>query len=226
MTTPISPPPAPTVPVYPALGSPSFNEDAYAYGSAMPGVSAALGDLAENVAINAQIGHNNAGLASSSAEAAAGAQASALAASNFKGLWAGMAGALNKPACVKHNGRFWLLLSNLANVAASEPGVSSDWTSLDSGTGVTQVISTPSVTVNAVSGVCYVIAATGVTLVYPATGQVKRDYIGIRLAAAPGTQTIDFNGHKFRGQAAGLRTINVAALELDTYYEDVTRGYI
>lgn len=226
MTTPITPPEVIQPSPWPALGSPNYNAEAYAAGTSLPTAFSRLGALAENVAINAQIGHDNAGLASSAAEAASGAQASALAASNFKGHWAGMAGALNKPACVKHNGRFWLLLNNLANVAASEPGVSSDWTSLDSGTGVTQVVATPSVTVNAVSGVCYVIAAAGVTLVYPATGQVKRDYIGIRLAAAPGTQTIDFNGHKFRGQAAGQRTINVAALELDTYYEDVTRGYI
>ena len=44
MTNPVAPPAAPTVPVYPALGSPSFNQEAYTFGSSMPGVSTALGN--------------------------------------------------------------------------------------------------------------------------------------------------------------------------------------
>jgi hypothetical protein len=46
---------------------------------------------------------------------------------NFKGAWANLSGALNMPAVVYHNGKFWALLNNLANVALSEPGVTGDW---------------------------------------------------------------------------------------------------
>lgn len=179
MTTPISPPPAPTVPVYPALGSPSFNEDAYAYGSAMPGVSAALGDLAENVAINAQIGHDNSVTAAQAAQLAQDARDAASGAANFKGLWSMLGGPLNKPASVKHNNRIWLLLNNLADVSASEPGVSADWTSGDSGE-LLQIVNA-NTTVQA--GPVYVAETAGVTLTLPA-GLQPGDVIHIRNATA------------------------------------------
>ncbi len=46
---------------------------------------------------------------------------------NFKGAWSSLTGPLNPPASVTHNGQIWSLLYALANVAASEPGVSADW---------------------------------------------------------------------------------------------------
>lgn len=56
------------------------------------------------------------------------AAATALAASTYKGEWSAQAGALNKPASVSHNGIFWALKNNLANVALSQPSSSSgDW---------------------------------------------------------------------------------------------------
>ena len=48
---------------------------------------------------------------------------------NFKGLWSDLTGAINTPASVKHNGVFWLLLNNLADVTVSEPSTTNtDWT--------------------------------------------------------------------------------------------------
>jgi hypothetical protein len=46
---------------------------------------------------------------------------------NFKGAWSGLVGALNMPAMVSHSGQRWNLLNDLADVTASEPGVSADW---------------------------------------------------------------------------------------------------
>ena len=46
---------------------------------------------------------------------------------NFKGAWSSLAGAVSVPATVLHNDQIWSLLANLADVAASEPGVSADW---------------------------------------------------------------------------------------------------
>lgn len=55
-------------------------------------------------------------------EANSAAQA-ALAASNFKGAWSSLAGALARPASVLHDGQYWMLLNDLLDVAASQPGV-------------------------------------------------------------------------------------------------------
>ena len=127
MTNPAAPPAKPVVPTYPQLGSPSFNAEAYEVGSRMPAVVDGIAALAESAHTNALSGSESASAAHQSALDAAGAAAPALAASNFKGLWSDLSGAISKPASVKHNGRFWLLLTNLPDVAASQPGVSSAW---------------------------------------------------------------------------------------------------
>ncbi len=54
-------------------------------------------------------------------------EATVVGTANFKGLWADLVGALNKPASVAHNDQIWVLLNNLANVTTSEPGVTGDW---------------------------------------------------------------------------------------------------
>lgn len=53
--------------------------------------------------------------------------------SNFVGLWSSLTGALSKPATVSHNGLFWALANNLANVTLSEPGITSDWVEIKQG---------------------------------------------------------------------------------------------
>lgn len=60
-------------------------------------------------------------------DAAAASKTLAQAAANYKGQWSTLSGALNTPASVWHNGAYWGLLSNLANVATAQPGVSSAW---------------------------------------------------------------------------------------------------
>lgn len=227
MTTPVTPPAAPVVPLYPPLGSATFNADAYAYGTAMPGVVDGINALAENAHTNALSSVESAQAAQQSAIDAGNAAAPALAAANFKGLWPDLSGALNKPACVKHNGRFWMLLNNLPDVTASEPGVSADWTSLDSGAAISQQITSSGATVNAVAGVVYVFAVADATLVLPISGsQIKGDKGGVRLSDAPsGLQVIDFNGNKYLGIAAGQRHIDLASFALDWTYEDNAVGY-
>lgn len=69
--------------------------------------------------------------AAASATSAANALVSenaAAASADFKGLWSSLTGALNKPATVSHNGSFWALLNNLADVTASTPSLANaDW---------------------------------------------------------------------------------------------------
>ncbi|AXQ65832.1 MAG: hypothetical protein [Caudoviricetes sp.] len=75
-------------------------------------------------AVSADSSASSAALSQSSAAASS---AAAAASSNYKGEWLSLSGALNKPATVSHNGAFWVLVNNLANVALSEPGVTADW---------------------------------------------------------------------------------------------------
>ena len=132
MTSPVTPPAAPVVPLYPPLGSATFNADAYAYGTAMPGVVDGMDALAESAHVNAISASESATAAQQALVDVSAAAGQAIAASNFKGEWSTLSGALSKPACVKHGSRFWLLLNNLANVAASVPSDGNpDWTETD-----------------------------------------------------------------------------------------------
>ena len=74
MTEPVSPPAPVTVPPYPALGSADFNTQAYAYGSAMPAVSANINATGEAAYTNAVAAKEKA-LAAAASESAATTQA-------------------------------------------------------------------------------------------------------------------------------------------------------
>jgi len=51
----------------------------------------------------------------------------AAASANFVGAWGDQTGAASVPLSVAHDDEVWLLLDDLADITASEPGVSSDW---------------------------------------------------------------------------------------------------
>ena len=165
MTAPVEPPEVILPSVYPALGSANFNQEAYDFGSGQRAVSERLGEIAQATYTNALSASESADAAQSAAVGAAASQEIALAATAFKGLWASLAGPLARPASVKHNGRFWLLLNDLANVAASQPGVSADWTSMDTGT-VAQDVNTNT---TMLPGVVYAVKTLGITLSLPDT---------------------------------------------------------
>ena len=65
--------------------------------------------------------------ASTSATTATAQADAARSIANFAGVWGTLTGALSKPATVFHAGLFYALVNNLANVAASEPGLTADW---------------------------------------------------------------------------------------------------
>jgi hypothetical protein len=71
------------------------------------------------------------------ADSAAEADASkemAAASADYKGLWSAQTGAANKPYSVFHNGSFWALNVNLANVTTQEPSLTNANWSFISGT--------------------------------------------------------------------------------------------
>lgn len=65
-----------------------------------------------------------------SAQNALTASDAALAAANFEGNWAALAGPLAIPASVSHAGSVWMLLEPVADVTTQEPGVSAAWLNL------------------------------------------------------------------------------------------------
>lgn len=174
----------------------TFDSRAYPFQQALSGAyRTQMNALADNVNNNA----NEASLASTAAVTAAAsastAASQAVAAANFKGEWPDLIGPLNKPACVKHNGRFWMLLNNLADVTASQPGVSADWTSLNVG----QVSARISANTNAVAGVFYVATTAGITLTVPA-GFTADDFVGGRNASGGGC-FINWGAYTVSGEA-------------------------
>lgn len=221
-----APPTIPNAPPVPnsALDEPAFDAQFESFltwlsTQVQPGMNAAV----ENVAINAADTAAAAVTAVQSANNATAASDVSMGAINFKGMWTSLTGALAKPATVKHNGRFWLLLNNLANVTTSQPGVSADWTSLDAGAPITQLIASNT---TAIAGVRYIIGAAGITLTLAASYN-KGESFGVREAIANGaTYTINFGAHKVRGKAWGAAPMRSRGAQLDLNYEDATRGFI
>jgi len=68
-----------------------------------------------------------AAIATAQAVLAAASAATAMSAANYKGAWSGLTGAATRPYAVSHNGAFWQLASDLADVTAKEPGVDAEW---------------------------------------------------------------------------------------------------
>lgn len=111
----------PASPPYPQQSDPAnFADKAETWSAAQDGITTAMnlmGDYITEKATSATTSETNA--AASAIIATAGA--------NYAGSWSSLVGALNKPASVTHNNRYWLLLNNLADVTTSQPGVSADW---------------------------------------------------------------------------------------------------
>lgn len=108
---------------------------------------------------NASASQASATAAQASALASEASAVTSLASSNFRGDWATLTGALNKPASVAHAGRTWLLLSDLADVTAAVPGASASWRAYDV---LLPVVSVTTATHTAISGYHYSLEFAGV----------------------------------------------------------------
>lgn len=207
-----------------ALEEPTFDAQFEAFlnwlnTEAQPGMNAAAANVAAN-ANDAFISADNAATAALSSNAAADVS---LAASNFKGEYTGMAGALNRPASVRHLGSYWLLLQNLANVTTAVPGTHAAWAPLQTGIQLTQIITANT---TAVPGIRYIIAAAGITLTVP-TSPAKGALLSVREAIPAGsTYNLNFGSNKVRGATWGNVLIRSRLGGLDMINEDATRGFI
>lgn len=200
----------------------NFSAKADTFLGALPQFATEANALASDVNSDALNAQSAATAASESASDASDAAATALAASNFKGDWSTLSGALNKPASVRHNGLFWALLNNLANVATSQPGVSADWAALSAGS-MPSVVMTASVT--ATPGVVYINRASWV-LTLPAS-LIPGQRIGYSNETAVDFDGVNVNGHKVRGQTvdAGLITFKPRQAYIFTYADSTTGVY-
>ena len=114
MTDIITPPTIDALPPAPQpTNTPSeFDSKAFALLAAQVAMVGDFNSAAAATQQNATAANERAVAAASSAVSAAGVSDAVLAAANFKGLWGSLSGALPKPATVKHNGRFWMLLNS------------------------------------------------------------------------------------------------------------------
>lgn len=127
------------------------------FGSQLPTFCAEANALQVAVNADAVSAADSASVASSGAALVDVAAASA----NYKGHWSALTGALNIPASVSHNGYFWALNANLANVTTATPGVSGSWTALRIGTGgATETSSAVNVTLTYASARVQAVAMT------------------------------------------------------------------
>lgn len=81
--------------------------------------------------------------------------AAAAASANFLGPWSSLAGAVSVPASVHHAGEYWMLLSDLADVSAKEPGVDSEWQILPLGGNTAATVSGSDNITLAATSACY-----------------------------------------------------------------------
>ena len=140
-------PPAPQ----PGDSPQDFNTKAFALVDSLDTFVTEANQLASDVNDDAEAAALSAGQSANSADESANSAAISQSSANFKGVWSELSGAANVPYSVFHDGRFWMLLRNIANVSASEPGDTLDWQEI-----VTQEIVRTPVAIEPLSG------ATGV----------------------------------------------------------------
>ena len=227
MTEAVAPPPAPTVPVYPALGSGTFNQEAYTYATAMPAVSLALGALAANVVVNTNAAHGNAVQANLSAQAAAQSE---MAASNSVAAAAAAAGAVRWVTGTNYGiGVVVWSPVNGFNYRRRVAGVSNTDPSADAagwwllGAPLTAPIQLISANTTAQTGVHYVIGAA-LTLTLPPAPSL-RDVVQLTDLSGMHSVVVDPNGTLIRGQTGPL-TLDVRAARCSLIYSGVTKGWV
>ncbi len=219
MTLPIAPPAAPTVPVYPALGSPSFNQDAYTYATAMPAVSTAIGAIADAAYTNAQSAFESASSASN-AEVTATAAAAASAAAAGATKW--VSGTYAQGAVVWSPANGLLYRRKTAGSSSIDPSAdNAGWWLI--GAPLAAPILEISGNTTAQSGVHYLITAA-LTLTLPASPAV-RDVVQITDLSGSFTAVINPNGQLIRGQSGSL-TLNMRAARVALVYSGALKGWI
>lgn len=164
MTVPAHPPIA-TLPTAPSRQRPTtFSAESDAFFAQMQPLADDQNALATWMESTANSAEGWANDAEASATASEVSRQAAAAVANYKGDWASLTGALNKPATVSNDGAFWALNNNLANVALSEPAPgNADW-SFVSGTRWVTFTATGSLSANMMAAVTATTANVDLTM--------------------------------------------------------------
>lgn len=226
MTTTVAPPPAPTVPLYPALGSANFNQDAYAYATAMPAVAAVLGSIGQAAYTNAVAAQEMAASASqqaivaaqSSANAAMAAQSASAAAGATK--WA--AGSYGEGAVVWSPANGLLYRKKAAGASSTDPsGDAALWWLL--GAALAAPLQLISTNTNAVPGTHYVLTAA-LTLTLPANPAV-RDLVQVTDLSGSLSAIVQPGAELIRGHS-GAMTLDLGSARFSLIYSGATKGWV
>ena len=121
--TPLPPAPSRAVPS-------TFSTKADAFLGALPTFVTEANALETNVNAKEAAASLSATRAAASAVSSASSATVALAAANYKGAWSSLSGAATVPYCVSHNNAYWMLITNIANIADKVPGVATEWVSI------------------------------------------------------------------------------------------------
>ena len=219
MTSPIYPPAAPTVPTYPALGSASFNQEAYAYGTAMPAVSTAMGSLANATYTNAVAASESAFAAQTSETTATSAAA---AASATVGATKWVSGTYAQGAVVWSPANGMLYRRKTAGSSSTDPSSgNSGWWLI--GAPFAAPILLIAGNTAAQTGTHYIFTAS-LTLTLPAS-PVVRDMVQITDLSASNTAVINPNGALIRGNSGNL-VINIPNARFELVYSGATKGWV
>lgn len=177
----------------------------------------ALAQAAYDNALDAQ---GSATAAAGSATAAAGSVGQAAAAANFRGAWSSLTGALSRPASVSHNGVVYLLLADLADVAAATPGVSASWLAYQPAVAAPTLISSNT---TAVPFGHYGFTAA-CTLTLPASPVVGTTVRFVNLSGLL-TCVVDPGAEKIRG-SSGAMTLDDYNAAATLEYSGATKGWM
>lgn len=124
--TPVSPTSVDSLPTTPNRFTQTpaqFEIAALAWSTALGPFTTQMNALGTNVKFNADSAFESGQTAYSSSQAAT-------AAANFVGDWDDQTGAATAGISVRHVNRIWRLLNNLADITASEPGITADWAAI------------------------------------------------------------------------------------------------
>ena len=156
--------------------------------------------------------------AAASAAAALASESAAAGSAAFKGLWSGLTGALNVPSTVLHNSRYWVLLNNLADVTASEPGVTADWARLHQN----KYVRVTAISLTAVEDDHVHVTASGQTITLPASPAAGDE---VTVSVGDFTDTvIGRNGLNIMSAAENM-TLDRAYAGITLRYIDAARGW-